>query len=806
MRSSISFRDAVDQHKQFAALRIAEVLGLNAGQYTPGGSRKVDKLDSVDGAYLEQKEWSVSKTPHAPWDLDSWANTTIGFGSMLSKHMRKKVFQVKSRKDIPPSSILSESDVLSFEEEDVSAMVRDMLPDLTAAIWNAIGALDDPAAGDEESQSSKFTVENGKWIHAEDGGVAQGRLNLLDLTGPPSSELLRGMQAEHCASSDSDSVFTVNSYGGVVTTARLEWDFVAGTEAVLEDGTFYPESTLDMKKSFPDDIGKRPARRGKPGGRERKHISDFVKQEIAKKSGLTYEEALALRLWTGPMHLKYNAVLSGHPKGIEASLGTNKYSTTIHLILRALAKLSPFQQQMQGRKVFVGLHGEAWHSSIWKPDALGFKGAFMRGFISAASNLNTARSLPWKSDQRQIILEVELARTSMAVDVAWISQYPYEQEVLIPAFSYYEVTPVFRFEHGVCVSVARPFTILTADVVSGELEGRKDAAKRLVEKLVWDAKRTANKVDIAGEAEEAHLGPLRSQLQVTAALPMKWFDDLRKFYSAIVTIIELLSSANRQAAEKALNHARAARAIGNTEEAVRSYQSAISIVATGCITEESREAAYEVRKELVSVLDNGSTGLPSLDVAAIKNDLGVDLRQHGDLELALSLCQAALEARTKELGKEHLLVANAMNNTANVLQGMERYEEAVPMYEEALRVTVRLVGREHTNVATQLNNMALLHKKLNKHDRAVQLYRESLELRVRVLGKDHPDTAATLYNLASLFAHKGDRSTAAPMFDRAALIYAASYGPAHPETKDARKKAVLCGVQPAGNAPVATTI
>lgn len=120
---------------------------------------------------------------------------------------------------------------------------------------------------------------------------------------------------------------------------------------------------------------------------------------------------------------------------------------------------------------------------------------------------------------------------------------------------------------------------------------------------------------------------------------------------------------------------------------------------------------------------------------------------------------------------------------------------------------------------------------------------------MRVLGKDHPDTAATLYNLASLFAHKGDRSTAAPMFDRAgcfqtlslarfvfasdislalslrptwdvrcltcaftmvvvvaALIYAASYGPAHPETKDARKKAVLCGVQPAGNAPVATTI
>lgn len=125
---------------------------------------------------------------------------------------------------------------------------------------------------------------------------------------------------------------------------------------------------------------------------------------------------------------------------------------------------------------------------------------------------------------------------------------------------------------------------------------------------------------------------------------------------------------------------------------MRSYQSAISIVATGCITEESREAAYEVRKELVSVLDNGSTGLPSLDVAAIKNDLGVDLRQHGDLELALSLCQAALEARTKELGKEHLLVANAMNNTANVLQGMERYEEAVPMYEEALRVTVSAPG------------------------------------------------------------------------------------------------------------------
>jgi len=59
------------------------------------------------------------------------------------------------------------------------------------------------------------------------------------------------------------------------------------------------------------------------------------------------------------MHIKYNAALSQHPQGIHAAMGANTYATTIHLILSALAKLSPLQELAQAR-VFVGLGRDAW--------------------------------------------------------------------------------------------------------------------------------------------------------------------------------------------------------------------------------------------------------------------------------------------------------------------------------------------------------------------------------------------------------------------------------------------------------------
>jgi hypothetical protein len=44
--------------------------------------------------------------------------------------------------------------------------------------------------------------------------------------------------------------------------------------------------------------------------------------------------------YTGPMYCKYNAVLRGFPKAVVDDLKGNTYTTTIHLVVSGVIKLS----------------------------------------------------------------------------------------------------------------------------------------------------------------------------------------------------------------------------------------------------------------------------------------------------------------------------------------------------------------------------------------------------------------------------------------------------------------------------------
>jgi hypothetical protein len=58
-----------------------------------------------------------------------------------------------------------------------------------------------------------------------------------------------------------------------------------------------------------------------------------------KSAKLCKEEVIALRLYTGPMYIKYNAVLRGYPKSELLALKGNRYTTTIHAVVSGLLKL-----------------------------------------------------------------------------------------------------------------------------------------------------------------------------------------------------------------------------------------------------------------------------------------------------------------------------------------------------------------------------------------------------------------------------------------------------------------------------------
>ena len=77
--------------------------------------------------------------------------------------------------------------------------------------------------------------------------------------------------------------------------------------------------------------------------RNMRSIGDLTEEEIVSEAMLCFEEVLALRLYSGPMFMKYNTVLRDDPVDFLENFKGNRHTTTIHLILSAILKLSRVQ-------------------------------------------------------------------------------------------------------------------------------------------------------------------------------------------------------------------------------------------------------------------------------------------------------------------------------------------------------------------------------------------------------------------------------------------------------------------------------
>ena len=94
---------------------------------------------------------------------------------------------------------------------------------------------------------------------------------------------------------------------------------------------------------------------------------------MAVAAGLTREEVIAIRLFTGPMFMKYNAKLRQFPAAAVAALKGNAYVTSIHAVVSAIIKLSRTWKIPDDRKVYlyllVDMYTHAHTQTHWKiPD------------------------------------------------------------------------------------------------------------------------------------------------------------------------------------------------------------------------------------------------------------------------------------------------------------------------------------------------------------------------------------------------------------------------------------------------------
>ncbi len=106
-------------------------------------------------------------------------------------------------------------------------------------------------------------------------------------------------------------------------------------------------------------------------GRNAEKLAALLRSPEVKQSVVTVVEVVALRLYTGPMYVKYNAVLRGMAV---ATAGGTIYSSTVHLICSGLHKLSRVSEIPKEMKLYRGNGGMALPSSFLEPDASGYAG------------------------------------------------------------------------------------------------------------------------------------------------------------------------------------------------------------------------------------------------------------------------------------------------------------------------------------------------------------------------------------------------------------------------------------------------
>ncbi|TRV53305.1 MAG: tetratricopeptide repeat protein [Microcystis panniformis Mp_MB_F_20080800_S26D] len=160
----------------------------------------------------------------------------------------------------------------------------------------------------------------------------------------------------------------------------------------------------------------------------------------------------------------------------------------------------------------------------------------------------------------------------------------------------------------------------------------------------------------------------------------------------------------------------------------------------------------------------------------------IQLYQQGKYNEAIPLAEQALAIIKQQLGDNHPLTAQSLNNLALLYDSQGRYSEAEPLYKEALAIWKQQLGDNHPDTATSLNNLAALYRVQGRYSEAEPLYKQALAIRKQQLGDNHPDTATSLNNLALLYDSQGRYSEAEPLYKQALAIRKQQLGDNHPTT------------------------
>ncbi len=202
-------------------------------------------------------------------------------------------------------------------------------------------------------------------------------------------------------------------------------------------------------------------------------------------------------------------------------------------------------------------------------------------------------------------------------------------------------------------------------------------------------------------------------------------------------------------------------AFGNESSEVATYVNNLGLVLLDLGDLEGAKACCERALRI----DERVYGSDHANVAIRVNNLGRVLEDLGDLEGARASYEQALKIGEKGAkasyeralkideavyGPDHPNVGIRVNNLGLVLKDLGDLASAKASYERALKINEAAYGPDHPDVAFQLSNLGSLLQVIDDHDGARACYERALVIRKKVFGDDHPKTQLVRKKLESL--------------------------------------------------------
>ncbi len=227
--------------------------------------------------------------------------------------------------------------------------------------------------------------------------------------------------------------------------------------------------------------------------------------------------------------------------------------------------------------------------------------------------------------------------------------------------------------------------------------------------------------------------------------------------------------------------------------------------------------AEVVLRDAIADLDAPTTEIPGqalgqVELADLHTELGVVLRERGDLLQARTEFELALAIWADRFGEQHPILARVHVELAEVALRLAQPEQALAEYQRALALHEQAFGSESLEVADTTEGMALVlraldrpadalalhqrakaiyiaqgpsgagplaralddeglaHRELGELERARRVHEQALSTWEQVLGASHPDLALVLIHLGEDHLLLGESEQARPRFERALAV------------------------------------